>query len=95
MLMGCIAWLRRVGVRAKEVAQPAGTGSPACANTVGGRSRRRQPVLAQNVAAKLDAGVTDEDAWPGDKLPDLILAFSAKVATRGTPPIGHAESICV
>jgi hypothetical protein len=49
-------------------------------------------VLAKDLAAQLDALVTDEDPRTGDE-PDLVPALAAKAA-RVSPPVGHANSIC-
>jgi hypothetical protein len=45
----------------------------------------------KNLVAKLDTAVTNKDARPGDKLPDLVPALAAKVASLLEP--GHAGSI--
>jgi hypothetical protein len=38
--------------------------------------------VAQDRVAQLDAPVANKDAWPGDELPDLVLALPAKGTLR-------------
>jgi len=45
------------------------------------RSRRRRVfVFAKDLAAKLDAAITDKDARSSDELSDLLLAFATERA---------------
>jgi len=46
-----------------------------------------------DLVAKLDALVADEDARAGDELSNLVLALTAKIASQIDS--GHAKSICL
>jgi hypothetical protein len=80
-------------VRPKEVSEPGETHPFAWALTHDPSWRGRLVILADDVAAELNAFITDEDARAGDELPHLVLTLTAKAAARGAAPIGHAESI--
>ena len=79
-------------MRLEEVAEPAGKVRPALDLTAKRRRPRSWlPLGVNDLVAQLDALVTDEYARARDELSDLVLAFTAKVASLGHP--GHAKSI--
>src|SRR5258707_7713718 len=87
-----VARLRLVALRLKKVAEPAGKVRPALDLTANRRRPRSwRPLGVNDLVAQLDALVTDEYARACDKLSDLVLALTAKVASLGHP--GHAKSI--
>src|ERR1700674_845158 len=87
-----VARLRRVAVRLKKVADPAGKVRPALDLTANRRRPRGWRALGVNdLVAQLDALVTDENARARNELSNLVLGLPAKVASLINS--GHAKSI--
>ncbi len=58
--------------------------------------QRRLGFLADDVVAQLHAFIADEHSWPGDQLPDLMLALAAEAAVErafavAAAQLGHAS----
>jgi hypothetical protein len=87
-----VAWLHRVAVHPKEVTEPVRTSPCTRGLALDPSCRGRLVILVvKDLAAQLDALVTDEDARARDELSDLVPALTAKVASLIHS--GHAKSI--